>query len=224
MPKIIKNTKYGILTFLEQATITIGDAAFPLRIERFNGPDSCLTFFGEEQLFKEIDETPHPRDYFKKFRAERYQEELRFLSTIHTNKEIKRDVFRSFYAQIAIEASRLFPSVEGYAKPWLERKMKSQRCAHDFEQVWCAYRSWIMPTPDGIFSTIYFRNNHCLKWLSLRQVIREQTVTNYIFAGNTVMNGSGKIHKKFLPCRVKPTDPVPSLVPGRVPPLSTKAN
>ena len=211
MPKLIRSTKHGILTFIGQNTITIGDQDFPLEIERFNGPDSCLTFFGEKQLLKEIDETPNPRDYFKKFRAERYDGELRSLAKAipaRTDewKEIKRDIFRAFYIQIAIEASVLFPQVEEPAKRWLEGKMKTQRCLHEFEQVWSGYRSLPMPVVSKtgvIFDIIYSRNKQRLQWLSLKSVLRKETSTTYKFVGCTVMNGRRNIQKKSIPWNVK---------------------
>ena len=157
MPKRIKNTEHGTLTFVDQANLTLEDAhgnrqEVRLEITSFNGPDSCLTFFGEAELLRIIGDRPHPRDYFKVFRAERYKDEIRILANnksipSHTEKwkEIKRDIFRGFYAQIAMEASRLFPQTEEFAKRWLQNKMLSQKCPHAFQHVWNAYRGWPMP-------------------------------------------------------------------------------
>lgn len=212
MPKLTRSTGHGIITFIGQNTLTIGDQNYPLEITRFNGSDSCLTFFGARQLLEEMDETPNPRDYFKKFRAERYERELSFLAEAipaYTGewKEIKRDIFRSFYIQIAVEVSVLFPQTEKFAKRWLERKLQTQQCPHEFEHVWDGYRGWPMPVvgsnDDVIFSTVYFRNRHCLKWLSLREVTCGQTSTDYTFIGHTVMNDDSEIHKEILPLRVE---------------------
>ena len=145
----------GTLTFVDQTTLTFEDRLgnrqeATMEITRFNGPDSFLTFFGEAEQLRLIGERPHPPDYFKVFRADRYKDENRFLASAipaHTEewKEIKRDVFRGFHAQIAMEVSRLFPQTEEFAKRWLENKMHSQRCPHEFEHVWNAYRGWPMP-------------------------------------------------------------------------------
>ena len=238
MPKRIKNTEHGTLTFVDQATLTFEDRRgnrqeATMEITRFNGPDSFLTFFGEAELLRLIGERPHPPDYFKVFRAERYKDEIRFLASAipaHTEewKEIKRDVFRGFHAQIAMEVSRLFPQTEEFAKRWLENKMHSQRCPHEFEHVWNAYRGWPMPMTmrdeEVIFSTIYFRNIHCLKWLSLRGVMCNEADTVYDFVGCTIMNGSSKIEETPLPCRLKATGPRPLIVPISEFPTESKAN
>ena len=166
MPKRIKNTEHGTLTFVDQSTLTFEDChgnreEATLEITRFNGPDSCLTFFGEAELLRRIGKRPHPRDYFKEFRAERYKGELRLLaSTIpaHTEewREIKRDIFRGFYAQIAMEASRLFPRTEEFAKRWFENKIESQRCPHELEPL-------LRSDPDGELSATTI-----LEWLDER--------------------------------------------------------
>ena len=82
----------------------------------------------------------------------------------------------------------------------------------------------IMSDEEVIFSTIYFRNIHCLKWLSLRGVVCNETDTVYDFVGCTIMNGSSKVEKMPLSFRLKATDPRPLLVPISELPSESKAN
>ena len=42
-------------------------------------PDTFLTFFGEDKLFEELEKSPAPPIYFKKFRGKQYTEVIKFL-------------------------------------------------------------------------------------------------------------------------------------------------
>ncbi len=149
MPKRIRNARHGIPTFVDQATLTLEDLhrnrrEAAMEITKFNGPDSSFAFFGESERLRLIGERPHPRDYFKVFRADRYKDELRLLaSTVPAQseewKEIKRDFYRGLCGQIAVEVSRPFLQTEKFAKRWLENKMSPQRCPCQGRRQICAH-------------------------------------------------------------------------------------
>ena len=76
MPRMM-HPKHGPFAYLKDATITIGDQEFVVKWQTGNPPDSFLTFFGKDRLLKELEETPTPPGYFKKFRGEKYTDVIK---------------------------------------------------------------------------------------------------------------------------------------------------
>lgn len=224
MPMISRSTEHGVLSFLEPLSVVLGTKSDELKVSmeitRFNGPTSCLTFFGRQELLRIIGERPYPRDYFKAFRAERYRGELHFLTKQISiagkdRKEVKRDIMRAFFAQIAIEAVFLFSATEPYAKSWLEKKLADQRSPHDFQQTWSAYRAVPLPifadqgSDDlAIFDVIYSCNRlqhkvpYYLKWLSFRGISQNGSGTFYDMMGYMVRQGKPGLEATLLPISI----------------------
>ena len=140
MPRMM-HPKHGPFAYLKDATITIGDQEFVVKWQTGNPPDSFLTFFGKDRLLKELEETPTPPGYFKKFRGEKYTDVIKFIAEelpawFFDSTDQRREVIWAFDVQVAMEAVRLFPQTARYARKWLNRKLKSQHFPNNFDSTW----------------------------------------------------------------------------------------
>ena len=96
MPMDFMDTPYGPVTYVEDLILKLGSGGnqivMPVQITKFTRDESLITFFGKDKIIEELEATPTPRDYFKKFRGDRYIHEIQALQKSDLDLETRRDL------------------------------------------------------------------------------------------------------------------------------------
>ena len=171
MPRMI-HPEHGPLVYLGDTTMTIGDEELVVKWERGKLPDSFLTFFGKDKLLEELEKTPTPPGYLKKFRGEKYNDVIKFIGEelpawFFDSAHQRREVIWAFDVQVAMEAVCLFPQTARYARKWLKRKLKSQKFPNDLDSIWGTCVD--LPTQPPCLPFFEITNGELL-WLSVQEL------------------------------------------------------